>query len=147
MYVRCFRDHVGRVFLQQYLKLETTPVNGKMSPVTARWENVPTIGSGESEAFDLPIGSSCGIMIFECIETLFMGVNEGHQDRKVTYVVSALEIYKVTPFDSGIQVFTKDKLALPVKMSYLEFTEMMIGLLNNFKIVRFGTDGKLIKEK
>jgi len=146
MYVRCFRDSIGKIFLQQLLTLQEAPINGKQAKPVARWENVPTIGAGHGESFDLPLASSCGIMIFECIESIFVGVNEGHQDTKVTYVVSALEVYKVTPKETGIQIFTKDKLALTVKMSYLEFTEMMIGMLNNFKIIRFGTDGKL-KEK
>lgn len=146
MYVRCFRDSIGKIYLQQLLTLQGTPINGKATPAIPKWENVPTIGAGHAESFDLPIGSSCGVMIFECIETIFVGASEGHQDTKVTYAVSALEIYKVTPKDGGIQIFTKDKLALAVKMSYLEFTELMIGMLNNFKVVRFGTDGKIIKE-
>jgi len=146
MYVRCYRDSIGRIFLQQYLRLESGPKNGKMSEVTSKWENVTTIGAGQSEALDLPIGNSCGIMIFECLENIFAGVNEGHKEVKVTYVVSALEIYKVTPKEDGIQVFTKDKLALTVRMSYIEFTEMMINLLNNFKIIRFDINGRKEKE-
>jgi hypothetical protein len=145
MYIRCFRDSIGRIFLQQYIKLESVLKSGKKLPATERWENVPTIGEGQSEAFDLPLGSSCGVMIFECMETIFAGVSEGHKEVKVTYVVSALEVYKITPKEDGIQIFTKDKLALTVKMSYVEFTDMMIGLLNNFKIVRFATDGKLVQ--
>lgn len=146
MYVRCFRDSIGKIFLQQLLTLQEAPINGKPARTVPKWENVPTIGAGHAEAFDLPIGSSCGIMIFECVESIFVGVNEGHQDSKVTYAVSALEIYKVTPKENGVQIFTKDKLALTVKMSYLEFTELLIILLNNFKIIRFDTNGK-IKEK
>ena len=144
MYVRLYRDGSGKVFLQQLLTLQQMPVNGKQMESVQKWENVPTMGEGQSEAFDLPISTSCGVMLFECKETIF-SVSEGHKDVNVTYAVSALDIYKVTPKENGVQVFTNGKLALYVNMTYHSFTELLISLLNNFKLVKFDLNGHLVK--
>ena len=145
MYVRLYREASGKIFVQQLLTLQQPPKDGKAQSTIQKWENVPTMGDGQTEAFDLPISMSCGLMLFESRETIFSSVSEGHKDVTVTYAVSALDIYKISPKENGVQVFTKDKLSLYVNMAYHEFTELMVSLLNNFKLVKFGLDGRIIK--
>jgi hypothetical protein len=145
MYVRLYREASGKVYLQQLLTLKQMPHNGKVMEQVQKWENVSTMGDGQNEAYNLPISSSCGIMLFESRETIFSSVSEGHKEVTVTYSVSALDVYKISPKENGVQVFTKDKLSLYVNMPYHEFTEMMISLLNNYKLIKFGLDGKIIK--
>ena len=146
MYVRLYRDQHGKIFIQQLLTLQEPPKNGVQQAPVSKWENIPTIGAGESEAFNLPLSSTCGVFLFECRETIFTSVSEGHKDVDVTYAVSALDIYKITPKESSVMVFTKDKLNFTINLPYHQFMELMISMLNNFKIVRFNSSGRLIKE-
>lgn len=146
MYVRLFRDQSGKVFVQQFLTFQAPAKNGVQQAPESKWENIPTVGVGGNEAFDLPVTSSCGVFLFECRETIFTSVSEGHKDVDVTYAVSALDIYKISPKESAVMVFTKDKLNFTINLPYHQFMELMISMLNNFKIVRFNSSGRLIKE-
>lgn len=146
MYVRLFRDKHGKIFVQQLLTLQEPAKNGVPQPEVVKWENVPTMGDGQTEAYNLPISSSCGVLLFEHKETIFYSVSEGHREVQSTYAVSALDIYKVTPRDNSVMIFTKDKLNFSVNMPYHEFMELLISLLNNYKLLRFNIEGKLIKE-
>lgn len=146
MYIRMIARKDGALFLEQYLTFKEPGKNGRPAQDVSRWEVVPTVGRTDAQAMALPIGMTCGIFLIEATENIFSSVSEGHKDVSALYSVSALDVYKITQIDGGVQVFTKDRVSFNVKLPYLEFIGLLTSLLNKFQIVKIDEQGRITKE-
>lgn len=132
MKIRLNVNEHGHTHLQQLLQV-MSPDGDKL---IEEWEVVPTTGAGLTASYSLPLNNSVGVFIFEEeIEQWKSYSQEGMRFTKISHIINALAVIKVSESDSGRLLVHTAKNKFFIKSDIISFINILTEALSKFMIV------------
>ena len=132
MKIRLNVNEHGHTHLQQLLQV-MSPDGDKL---IEEWEVVPTTGAGLTASYSLPLNNSVGVFIFaEEIEQWKPYSQEDPQFIKLSHIINALAVIKVSESDSGRLLVHTAKNKFFIKSDIISFINILTEALSKFMIV------------